>query len=512
MPILVPDLLYRNGRFEPGLALEYDAARGTILRVGPASELIPARPTGVRPGAGSAGSAGVAAGPETGPDGGPSMPGDAADGVEASGGDVAFPEIERLPGRALMPGFVNAHSHAFQRVIRGRTQWRSAAEPRADFWSWREAMYAAALRLSPEDVYHVSRQCFLEMLRTGITAVGEFHYLHRDPDGKPYADPNELALRVIQAARDVGVRIALLNVCYATGGIGRPLGEEQRRFATPSLDGYLAETGALLAAVRGDPGVTVGVAPHSIRAVPRPWLAELHRWAAEADVAFHIHVSEQTAEVEASVREYGLRPVELLADAGVVDERLTAVHATHLTEGEIALLGDGSAVVCACPTTERDLGDGFLPGAELLAAGAWIALGTDSQTVIDMFDEMRLVEYHERLRRQRRVVLAVPGGDGRLEVAPLLLEMATVAGAKSLRLPAGRLEPGALADMVAVDLEHEALAGWTPDTLGALLTLTAPASVVSEVWVGGRRRLTGRRHPLDEAALAEFRRVAVALA
>src|SRR5690606_5911427 len=153
-------------------------------------------------------------------------------------------------------------------------------------------------------------------------------YLHRDPDGKPYADPNELALRVIQAARDVGVRIALLNVCYATGGIGRPLGEEQRRFATPSLDGYLAETGALLAAVRGDPGVTVGVAPHSIRAVPRPWLAELHRWAAEADVAFHIHVSEQTAEVEASVREYGLRPVELLADAGVVDERLTAVHAT----------------------------------------------------------------------------------------------------------------------------------------------------------------------------------------
>src|SRR5690606_26206546 len=182
--------------------------------------------------------------------------------------------------------------------IRGRTQWRPAAEPEADFWSWREAMYGAALSLSPDDVHHASRFCFLEMLRAGFTSAGEFHYLHRDPAGDAYADPNELALRVIAAAEDVGIRITLLNTCYAAGGIGRPLEPQQRRFATPDLDAFLAETAELADRYSGSALVTVGVAPHSVRAVPRAWLAPLRRWAAERGTAFHTDVAAQPGGVE----------------------------------------------------------------------------------------------------------------------------------------------------------------------------------------------------------------------
>jgi formimidoylglutamate deiminase len=469
--ILLPDLLYRGGEFVAGWGVEVEEASGRIARVAPEGELV-------------------------------------GRGGQGGAGDVV---VERLPGRALLPGFVNAHSHAFQRVIRGRTQWRPASAPEADFWSWREAMYAAALALSPEEVYEVSRACFLEMLHAGYTAVGEFHYLQLDPAGERYADPNELAHRVIAAAESVGIRISLLNVCYATGGIDRPLLPEQRRFNTPDPELYLADTRALREAWAGHAGVTVGVAPHSVRAVPRAWLAELHAWAAAHDLPFHIHASEQPAEVEAAVAAWGLRPIELLAAEGVLDERLTAVHATHLTPAEVALLGEAGATVCACPTTERDLGDGFLLGSELLAAGARIALGSDSQTVIDPLEEMRLVEYHERLRRLRRVVLTAPASGDRLENSPPLLEMGTTAGARALRLAAGRIETGHLADLVGIDLEHPSLAGFTPGYLAATLALSAPAAVVSDVWVGGVRRAEGRRHPLDDEAPAALRRVAAGL-
>ncbi len=486
MRILVPDLVYVAGRFESGLAVEIDEAIGRIVRIGPTEEL--------------SGAGGVSVAPRAAEDAG----GTAA-GVS---GSSAAAIVERLPGRALLPGFVNAHSHAFQRLIRGRMQWRPATAPRADFWSWREAMYAAALGMHPEDVFLVSRFCFLEMLRAGITSVGEFHYLHRDVEGRRYLEPNELAHRVLDAAAEVGIRIALLNVCYATGGIGRPLASEQRRFATPELDVYLRDTAELQDRHRDDALVTVGVAPHSVRAVPREWLRELHGWAASREMVVHMHVSEQPREVEECVAAYGMRPVELLGAEDVLDERFTAVHATHLTPEEIALLGDAGATVCACPTTERDLGDGFLPGAELLDADVRIALGSDSHTVIDPFEEMRLVEYHERLRRLRRVVLAVPGAAGRLEVAPLLLELGTEAGARSLGIDAGALEPGRLADLIAIDLDHPAVAGWSPETLAAVLTLSAPPDVVADVWVGGVRRLVARRHVLDEEAAAAFRGVA----
>jgi formimidoylglutamate deiminase len=461
MPTLVPDLLYLDGSFHSGVAVEYDADAGQITRV-----------------------------------------------TESA----ATQGAERLRHVALLPGFVNAHSHAFQRVIRGRTQWRPADNSVSDFWSWREAMYHAALSLSADEVYDVSRFCFLEMLRAGITSVGEFHYLHNDENGRWYDDAAELAHRVIAAARDVGIRIRLLNVCYATGSVGEPLRAEQRRFATPDMDAFLGTTSLLRAAHAGDPLVSIGIAPHSVRAVPRDWLRPLHEWAVEHDVPLHMHAAEQPAEVVACVAAYGMRPVELLADEGLLDSRFTAVHATHITDAEVAMFGNSGATVCACPTTERDLGDGILRARDLVQAGAHIAFGTDSQTVLDMMEEMRLVEYHERLRQLERVLVTGAPRQQRLEPAPLLIDMATAAGARSLRLEAGAIEAGRTADFVAIDLRHIALAGWTPATLAAMIALSAPADVVRDVWVGGRHVVRDRAHFAQDESMAAFNVVARRLA
>jgi formimidoylglutamate deiminase len=470
---ILPDYVYRGGRFEAGLAVLVSESTGRIVDVVPAWPRSADRPAGA-----------------------------------AAHVRDALAETIELPGRALLPGFVNAHSHAFQRLLRGRTQWRPSDSPEADFWSWRDAMYRIALALSPEDVFDVARFCFLEMLRAGITTVGEFHYLQRDPDGRRYADPLELARRVLAAADEVGIRIVLLNACYAAGGIGQPLGPLQRRFATSSLAEYLSDTTALGAAAAGSPRASVGIAPHSVRAVPRDWLPGLHEAATRGDVALHMHVSEQPAEVDECLAAYRLRPVELLADEGLLDAGFTAVHATHITPNEVRLLGQAGACVCACPTTESDLGDGFLLAGELLQAGAHFALGTDSQTLIDFFAEMRLLEYHERLRRLRRVVLTRAEPAGRIEVAPLLLEIGTAGGARSLRLDTGRIEAGALADVIAVDLAHPTLAGWTPHSLAAMLALCAPSDAVTDVWVHGVRRVAGREHSLQEPAARAFARVA----
>jgi formimidoylglutamate deiminase len=463
MAVLIPDLLYRDGAFRSGIGVEYDEATGRMTRVAAATE-------------------------------------------------AGTPESIRLRGVALMPGFVNAHSHAFQRLIRGRTQWRPADGRVPDFWSWRQAMYHAALRLSPDDVYHASRFCFVEMLRAGITTVGEFHYLHNDTAGRPYADPAELARRVLAAAVDAGIRICLLNVCYMTAGIGRPLRPEQRRFGTPDVAAFL-DTTQLLADEAGSAElVSVGVAPHSVRAVSRETVRALHDWSRSRGLPCHMHVSEQPAEVEACVAAYGRRPVELLNDDGVLGDGFTAIHATHISDAEVRMLAESGATVCACPGTERDLGDGFLRAADLVRAGGRIALGTDSQTVIDLLEEMRLVEYNERLQRLERVVITRSGDAARRVHAPLLLEMATSAGARSLHLPTGALEAGALADMIGIDLGHPALAGWTPATLPAMIALCAPADVVRDVWVGGRQVVTQREHPRLEDAMHAFNDVARSLA
>lgn len=398
-----------------------------------------------------------------------------------------------LAGMALLPGFVNAHSHAFQRALRGRTA-RRPSDSTHHFWTWREEMYRLVERLTPDAIFEYSLQAFREMAAAGFTAVGEFHYAHNEPSGQPYDDDNVLARRVVDAARLAGLRIALLNVFYERGGMsGEPLAPAQQRFAGATVAEFLDRTERLAREFEDDESVTFGIAAHSLRAVSPESLRQLLEWSAEASWPFHIHLSEQLIEVEECQRVYGARPVELMAELGALRQTTTGVHCTHISEREIALLAGADALVCACPTTEADLGDGFLLGEQLRAAGVRVCLGTDSQVRIDPFEEMRSVEYHERLRHRRRNVLAaaVPDTPADLSVERELLRMGSLWGAESLGLAAGDLAPGRWADMVAVDLTHPVLSGWSQDTLAAHLALSADPRVISATFVSGRQ-IAGR--------------------
>lgn len=382
-------------------------------------------------------------------------------------------------GRALLlPGFVNAHSHAFQRAIRGATHRRGAHDP-SSFWSWREAMYKVATSLDPEAVFSVTRTCFSEMLRAGITCVGEFHYLHHTPDGTPYADPNELARQVVRAAAVTGIRLVLLSVYYARAGAGRPPLPEQRRFCDGSVDAYLRRLEALRSA-----GVHVGVAPHSVRAVPREALRELAAYANTHALPLHAHVSEQPQENTECHAEHGLTPTALLARSGCLDRpgAFTAVHAIHLEPADFTALAGHT--VCACPTTEADLGDGILPAGDLLRHGARLALGSDSNAVVDLVQEARLLEMHERLRTCARLCITTPDH----QPGRTLLDIATRGGALALGRPdLGRLRVGAPFDACTVDLAHPTLAGLDPtDALDALL-LSGTSAAIDRVFVGGTR-------------------------
>ncbi|MCA9546989.1 MAG: formimidoylglutamate deiminase, partial [Myxococcales bacterium] len=270
---------------------------------------------------------------------------------------AAVPGDVDLGDVALIPGLVDAHSHAFQRALRGRTQHLDAARPDADFWTWREAMYRVALRLDPDEVEALARLTFLELVEAGVTAVGEFHYLHHQPDGRPYADPNELAHRVIRAAQAVGLRIALLRVLYHRGGYQRPAGDAQRRFVESDVDTALARVEALAAAWVGTRGVSVGLAPHSVRAVPGEWLAAAGAHARATGRVLHVHACEQPAELAECRAEHGAEPVAVLESLGALGPTTTLVHATWLEDGAAGRIAAADALVCACATTERDLGD-----------------------------------------------------------------------------------------------------------------------------------------------------------
>jgi len=422
-----------------------------------------------------------------------------AGACEAAGAVPPGAEVERLAGKLLLPGLVNAHSHAFQRLLRGRTQSAGPGGGEDDFWTWRETMYAVASRLDPDGVAVASRQCFLEMARAGITTVGEFHYLHHAPDGRPYPDPLELASRVVGVAREVGLRIALLRVGYARSGFGVPPEPRQRRFYDPDPETFLGAVAALEQRFRSDPLVTVGAAPHSVRAVPLPWLEAVAR--ARPRVV-HMHVAEQRREVEACLTEHGRRPVELLAELGLLGERFTAVHAVHVEPREIGLLTGSN--VCACPLTERDLGDGILPAEGLAVGGATLCIGTDGQAEIDPLGEMRALEGHLRLVRGRRLVLPATG-EGPDALALTLLDAATAGGARSLGLQVGRLAPGRPADLCAIDLGHPALLGAPEDGLLAAVVFGAPVEAVTDTWVQGRRIVRDRQHPIEAASGRAYR-------
>lgn len=449
----LPDLIYAGGRFRPGLAL-VSSTEGRIVRLARADEL----------------------------------------------GDT---KTVRLKNRALLPGVVNAHSHAFQRVIRGRTERRAGAG-QDNFWTWREMMYSAATRLGPEDVYDASRMAFLEMAAGGITAVGEFHYLHRTVEGSEYADPNLLAKTVVRAARDVGLRIALLRVAYARSGYMSAPNERQARFIEAEPDVYLRHAERLHSELKDDTHAWMGVAPHSVRAVPLPYLREVIQFAEAERMPVHMHVAEQPAEIAACLEEHGRTPVALLDAEGFLSERFTAVHGIHITTEEARELASARALVCACPTTERNLGDGIIRADLLFAENVRVALGTDSHAQIDLLEDARELEYHLRLHRLERAVLSVEGDEDLSSLAARLFDCATVSGAASIGASSGTLEPGRAADFFTVDVDDLSIAGASREELLASIVFGLSRTAVRDVCVGGRLIIEDGQHAAGQEIVRKF--------
>jgi len=374
---------------------------------------------------------------------------------------------ERLPGRALAPGFVNDHSHAFQRGLRGRVERLDPARPHDDFWTWREQMYSLADSLDPNSISRISENCFREMLSAGYTSVTEFHYIHHQPNGNPYDDPNALAKAVAEAAEAAGLRMLLLPVAYVRGGISR--------FRDASLDAFLERVDELRGWAAGLPLIEVGVAAHSVRAVPRDWLEEFGEYAANSGLPLHIHAGEQPREIEECEREHGQRPVELLAKTGFLGFGTTIVHATHASAVELDLIASSESSICVCPTTEGNLGDGFLPAEEVLERGIGLSVGSDQHVRLDPFEELRELETNARRLAGRRNVLVAPGEDS---PTPYLLR----AGQQQKGL-----EPGALADFIEIDLSHPEISDVEPEYLPSALIFGAGREVVAASWVAGRR-------------------------
>ncbi len=398
----------------------------------------------------------------------------------------------RLPGRALLPGLVNAHSHAFQRGLRGRGE--SYPEGSGSFWTWRRAMYELVGELDERRFRRLALAAFREMRAAGITTVGEFHYLRHartDPGG---ADGGDYLLdrAVLAAAAEAGVRLVLIPVYYRTGGVGEPLAGPQLRFATPSPEAYWRSLEALATAL--DPATqSLAAAAHSLRAAAPAELAELYAEGRRRRLPFHVHVEEQRREIEAVVAAYGAPPLALLLERLEPGDDFTAVHCTHSAPGDLEALAARGGRVAICPLTEASLADGVADLPRLRAAGAALCLGTDSNARISMLEEMRWLEYVQRLARERRGVVRSPAG----EVAAELLRIATRGGAASLGVDGGRIAAGAWADFAVVDLGHPSLAGCGAEGLAAALIFGASEEAIAATAVGGswmehRRPADGR--------------------
>jgi formimidoylglutamate deiminase len=386
-------------------------------------------------------------------------------------------DVSALPGVALLPGFVNTHSHVFQRALRGHTHRPLSRQD--TFWTWRRSMYAEAQHLNPDTLYEKALTTYREMLGAGYTSVGEFHYVHHQPGGRPYDDPNAMSEAIIQAGRDAGIRVVLLMTAYAQSGFNQPPEEDQRRFCDVSVDAYLDRVEALR--VRDIP---IGVAPHSVRAVPEDWFRAIAGYSQIHHLPLHVHADEQIVEIEQCQAVYGCTPIELLERFGALGTLTTIVHATHATATEIALLAQYGCAVCVCPTTEGDLGDGIAPYTELLAVHIPLAIGSDSNTRLDPIEELRWAEYSARMRYQRRRVLVA---DELASPGPLLLAYGTRCGAVALGLETGAIAPGMSADFVAVDLHHPSLAGWNTEDFLDMLFFGASSEVITQTWVEGRK-------------------------
>jgi formimidoylglutamate deiminase len=404
----------------------------------------------------------------------------------AIGGDGRIEDVgrlgragaERRSGIALLPGFVDTHSHAFQRGLRGQGETFPAGA--GSFWTWREAMYALVGSLDRDSLRRLSGRAFAEMRDAGITTVGEFHYVHHEREGDFALDD-----AVLEAAADAGIRLVLLYSFYATGAPGRPLAGAQRRFATPSVDQFWRQLDRL--ADRLDPArQTLGVAPHSIRAADPSQIRTLHAEALRRGLPVHLHVEEQRREIEECVAAYGRPPMAVILDA-VEGGRFTAVHCTHTTDADMARFLAAGGIACLCPLTEGNLGDGIPTLGRLHAAGGRIAIGTDSNNRLAMLEELRWLEYGQRLRGELRGALADRAG----RVAPTLLAAATTGGAAALGVPAGRLAAGYWADLVAIDLQAPSLAEVPAERLLDALVFGAGNEAIAGTYVGGRWRPTG---------------------
>jgi formimidoylglutamate deiminase len=370
-------------------------------------------------------------------------------------------------------------------------------------------MYDAATRLTPDQVYQTAKAAFLEMLLSGITTVGEFHYLHHQADGRRYPDPNLIGKLVMQAAREVGLRIVLLRAAYLRAGYGKAPNPGQTRFITGDAATFISDTEDLASWVkksfaRGE--AEVGVAPHSVRAVTHDYLREIADYARRQELRIHMHVSEQPGENEACIQEYGVSPVTWLERLGLLDPRFTAVHAIHISEAEAGFLAESGSAICACPTSERNLADGAIRADWLLARGATLCLGSDSQIQIDLLEDARLLEYHLRMQRLERVVLDSPAPE-RERLSRMLYETASKSGAKSLGQNVGELAVGKPADFIGIDLDDLSVAGASPETLVANVVFSLERTALKDVYLAGRCVVADGHHPLQESITAEFREV-----
>jgi formiminoglutamate deiminase len=400
----------------------------------------------------------------------------------------AQPGSHRLRG-LVVPGLANAHSHAFHRALRGRTQ-----RDRGSFWTWRDLMYRAAKRLNPERYRRLTRAVYAEMTLAGMTAVGEFHYVHHDADGTRYTDPNAMGQAVIGGAADAGLRLTLLDTCYLSSGPdGAPLAGPQLRFGDDTGEQWAERVEALRQQVGAHPSVLVGAALHSVRGVPVEHMPAVVKWAEGHGVPLHVHSSEQTREVEQCLAVHGRTPTAVLRDVGALGPHTTAVHATHLTAEDIADLDRTSTGVCFCPTTERDLGDGIGPAPALLAGSGLFSLGSDSHAVVDLFEEARAVELNERLASHTRGIVA----------ADRLLRAATYDGHRALGWSdAGELRIGARADFVAVRTDSIRTAGGGATVENVVFAAAAPD--VTDVVVDGRAVVVDSKHLTVPDAEAEL--------
>ena len=409
---------------------------------------------------------------------------------------------QRLAG-PLLPGLVNAHSHAFQRAFAGLSERREAsADGRADdFWSWRDRMYRVALRITPEQLQAVAAQLYLELLRGGYTQVCDFHYLQHAPDGEPYADPLTLAWAWADAAAEVGLGLTVLPVLYERAGFSAPaLRPDQRRFAT-TPERVLALAEALARA--GRPLLGAGIAVHSLRAAAPGSIHRLRGAAAQFGGPIHIHVAEQTAEVDDCLAATGRRPIQWLAEEGLLDARWQLVHATHSTPAEIAAVAVSGAGLVLCPSTEANLGDGLadLPG--WLAAGVPLSIGSDSHATRQWAEELRWLDYGQRLRLRQRNVSAAPER-GIASTAQRLFDLAVPGGAAAAGEPAWGLVPGARADALVIDTRSSHLLGIPPDRLLDAIVFSSPGRPWRDVMVAGQWRVQDHCHPASAAIAARF--------